>query len=78
MTDYGQFYDGDGKLLKLDSHKEAGIPAKKSATNKSKSCSTNPSLVKFVKHVDALRAVLKSASDDGFCLDELIEAGAGK
>lgn len=61
MTDYGQFYDKDGKLL--DDH----IPKKERCSSKATSLKT---IIKYAKQLNTLR---KEAAKAGVCLDELEE-----
>jgi len=63
MTDYGQFYDKDGKLLDDDV-----TPKKERCSSKSTSLKT---IIQYAKKLNSLR---KAAAKDGVCLDELEEA----
>lgn len=36
-------------------------------------CSANSDLVKYAKHLNAMKKALKAAEADGFCLDEIID-----
>jgi hypothetical protein len=63
MTDYNQFYNDDGSLI--TSAHDPSPPL---------SCSKNKNMSQFIKHLKELRHLTKLAADDGFCLDELIDA----
>lgn len=84
MTDYGQFFDDDGReerrkqrereerereRKRVDTEFEE-IVIKPKVKN---SCSANSDLVKYTKHLKSVRTALKAAAADGFCLDEIMD-----
>lgn len=76
MTDYGQFFteeflEEQKQRYIQKKHKESD---KQLADNRTKSCNTTVGRMGlFLKHCKFLSNTMKAASDDGFCLDELIQ-----
>lgn len=62
MTDYGQFYDEQGRLKSDDEQPKSQKKAR---------CSTNKSLQTLIKYAVKLNKLRKEAADAGICLDEL-------
>ena len=76
MTDYGQFFENgilqtSQERRKKDKDAQQQYEEDKKAI---KSCNTTVGRMGlFIRHCKALQDVMKSASDEGFCLDELIQ-----
>lgn len=83
MTDYGQFYETASERaerLREEQREERERERKRvdkefeEIVIKPKvTCSANSDLVKFAKHLKNVRAALKDAANDGFCLDEIMD-----
>ncbi len=88
MTDYGQFYENlEERKERQRKEKEAREKAERKKVDKAfeqvilkpkvkkakKICSSNSDLIKFIKHVKNVKAALKQADADGFCLDEIMD-----
>ncbi len=83
MTDYGSMYeDREERRERLAREAKEKAEAERKRVDeefeqivlkKRKSCSANSDLVKFVAHLKTIRAAMKAANDDGFCMDEIMD-----
>lgn len=76
MTDYGQFFE-NGILQTSEERRKNGKDAQKQYEEDKKaikSCHTTVGRMGlFLRHCKSLQIVMKAASNEGFCLDELIQ-----
>ncbi len=83
MTDYGQFYKDrdEPKKTRAQVEKERREAERKKideafeevVLKPRKTCSANSDLIKYTKHLKAMKKAMKDAEADGFCLDEIMD-----
>ena len=84
MTDYGQFFEKDEQEEYEEKQRKEINREINRQLSQTKSCNTTTGRMGlFLRHCNSLQTVMKAASNDGFCLNELVQGvkeieGVGK